>query len=93
MTTTIKKAGNKFYVGEDVKSPLAEITYVESSRSLVVIDHTYVSDELRGQGIAGKLLEQVVLYAREHQKKIKPLCVFAKKRMEETVEYHDVLAR
>lgn len=56
------------------------------------IDHTYVSDELRGQGIAGMLLELVVLYAREHQKKIKPLCVFAKARMEATREYQDVLA-
>ncbi|MCM3739491.1 N-acetyltransferase [Oceanobacillus luteolus] len=90
--TTIKKAANKFYVGEDVKSPLAEMTYLESSKTMLVIDHTYVSDELRGQGVAGKLLEQVVLYARENKKKIKPLCVFAKKRMEETTQYHDVLA-
>ncbi|WP_405099732.1 GNAT family N-acetyltransferase [Oceanobacillus sp. FSL H7-0719] len=89
--TTIKKAENKFYIGEDVKSPLAEITYIQSGKSLIVIDHTYVSDDLRSQGIAGKLLEQVVLYAREHNKKIRPLCVFAKKRMEDTPEYHDVL--
>lgn len=90
--TTIKKARNKFYVGDEIKSPLAEITYVESNKSLIVIDHTYVSDELRGQGVAGKLLEQVVLYARDTEKKIKPLCVFAKKKMESTPEYHDVLA-
>jgi hypothetical protein len=89
--TTINKAENKFYIGDDVKSPLAEMTYIESNKSLLVIDHTYVSDELRGQGIAGKLLEQVVLYAREHKKKIKPLCVFAKKKMEDTPAYHDVL--
>ena len=91
--TTIKKAENKFYVGDHVKSPLAEITYIQSGKSLIVIDHTYVSDELRGQGVAGKLLEQVVLYARENNKRIKPLCVFAKKRMEDTPEYHDVLVQ
>lgn len=90
--TTIKKAENKFYIGDDVKSPLAEMTYIQSGKSLLVIDHTYVSDDLRSQGIAGKLLEQVVLYARENHKKIRPLCVFAKKRMEDTPEYHDVLA-
>lgn len=89
--TTINKARNKFYVGDEIKSPLAEMTYVESNKSLIVIDHTYVSDELRGQGVAGKLLEQVVLYARHSKKKIKPLCVFAKKRMEDTPEYHDLL--
>jgi len=90
--TSIKKAENKFYVGDDVKEPLAEITFIQSGKSLIVIDHTYVSDELRGQGIAGKLLEQVVLFARENNKKIKPLCTFAKQRMEETRAYHDVLA-
>lgn len=90
--TTIKKAANKFYVGEDVKSPLAEMTYLESSRSMIVVDHTYVCNSLRGQGFAGQLLEQVVLYARENNKKIKPRCVFAKKQMEKHPEYHDVLA-
>lgn len=88
---TIKKAANKFYVGEDVKSPLAEMTFMESNKSRIVIDHTYVSDELRGQGLACKLLEQVVLYARQNQKRIRPLCVFAKKKMEENPDYHDVL--
>lgn len=88
---TIKEAGNKFYVGDDVRTPLAEITYIQLGRSLIVVDHTYVADELRGQGIAGKLLEKVVLYAREKKRKIKPLCIFAKKRMESIEEYHDVL--
>lgn len=91
--TTIKKAENKFYIGDDIKAPLAEITYIQSGKNLIVVDHTFVSDELRGQGIAGKLLEQVVLYAREKNKKIKPLCVFAKKKMEDTEEYHDVLVQ
>lgn len=89
--TTINKAENKFYVGDNVKYPLAEMTYIQSGKSLIVIDHTYVSDELRGQGIAGKLLEKVVLLARENNKKIKPLCVFAKQKLEDTPEYHDVL--
>lgn len=87
----IKKAANKFYVGNEIKHPLAEMTFLESSNSMIVIDHTYVARELRGQGIACNLLEQVVQYARENNKKIKPLCVFAKSQMEKTPEYHDVL--
>ena len=69
------------------------MSFLEASKSMIVIDYTYVCDKLRGQGIAGKLLEQVVLYARENNKKIKPLCVFAKKQMEKHPEYHDVLAQ
>lgn len=87
----IKQAENKFYVGESITDPLAEMTFIKSGKTMIVIDHTYVSDELRGQGIAGKLLEEVVSYARENNKKIKPLCVFAKQRMEDTTAYQDVL--
>ncbi|RLL40389.1 N-acetyltransferase [Oceanobacillus piezotolerans] len=91
MPTTINKAENKFYVGESVKEPLAEITFVRSGGNRIVVDHTYVSDELRGQGIAGQLVEKVVEYARSEGKKIKPLCPYAKRKLEETPEYHDVL--
>ena len=34
----------------------------------VIIDHTYVSDELRGQGIGEALVEQMVVFAREQGK-------------------------
>lgn len=88
----IKKAENKFYIGEDIKEPIAEITFNRSSGNKIVVDHTYVSDELRGQGIAGKLVEQVVSYAREQNLKIIPLCPYVKNKLEETEAYHDVLA-
>lgn len=89
---TIKKAENKFYIGEDVKEPIAEITFNRSSGNKIVVDHTYVSDELRGQGIAGKLVDQVVSYAREQNKKIIPLCPYVKRKLEDTEEYHDIIA-
>ncbi|WP_370642435.1 GNAT family N-acetyltransferase [Virgibacillus salidurans] len=67
---TINKGENKFYVGDDIKDPLAEITFIENGDNRLVIDHTYVSDELRGQGIAGELVEKVVMRAREKGKKL-----------------------
>ncbi|WP_010651491.1 GNAT family N-acetyltransferase [Oceanobacillus massiliensis] len=90
---TINKGANKFYVGDNVRNPLAEITFVESGEERLVIDHTYVSSDLRGQGIAGQLVENVVLYAREAGKKILPLCPYAKNKMEENEAYHDVLSK
>ncbi|KKE78747.1 N-acetyltransferase [Oceanobacillus caeni] len=89
---TINKAENIFYVGDDVKEPIAELTFNQSSGNNIVVDHTYVSDELRGQGIAGQLVEKVVAYARENNKKIIPLCPYVKRKLEETPEYHDVLS-
>lgn len=53
--TTINKGANKFYVGENIQNPLAEITFVESGKARLVIDHTYVSSDLRGQGVAGAI--------------------------------------
>jgi len=87
----IEKGENKFYIGDDIKEPLAELTFVESGENRIVVDHTYVSEELRGQGIAGKLVDEVVSYAREKNKKIIPLCPYAKEKIEKTQEYHDVL--
>lgn len=90
---TINKGENKFYVGDNIRNPLAEITFVESGEERLVIDHTYVSNDLRGQGIAGQLLENVVNYAREKGKKILPLCPFAKTKIEENADYQDVLSK
>ncbi|WP_249872622.1 GNAT family N-acetyltransferase [Oceanobacillus saliphilus] len=90
---TINKGENKFYVGDNIRNPLAEITFVESGEERLVIDHTYVSNDLRGQGIAGQLVENVVLYAREQGKKILPLCPYAKDKIEKNEEYHDVLSK
>jgi len=91
--TTIQKGENKFYIGDDIKNPKAELTFVESGEGRIVVDHTYVSEELRGQGIAGKLVDSVVKYAREKNKRIVPLCPYAKDKMEKTAEYHDVLSK
>ncbi|MFB4168563.1 GNAT family N-acetyltransferase [Virgibacillus sp. JSM 102003] len=90
--TAINKGGNKFFVGEDEQNPLGEITFEPSGDNVLIIDHTYVADELRGQGMAGKLVDRVVRYAREEGKKIKPTCSYAKDKLEKTPEYHDVLA-
>lgn len=87
----IKKGKNKFYVGNSEDDISAEITYVPTGESKIIIDHTYVSDEHRGQGLAKLLLNEVVRYAREENKKIIPLCPYAKAQMEKNEEYHDVL--
>ncbi|TFJ91298.1 GNAT family N-acetyltransferase [Lentibacillus salicampi] len=88
----IKKGDHKFYIGDDEQNPKAEITYKESGTNELNVDHTYVSDELRGEGIGGKLVEKMVSYARNEGKTIDPTCPYAKQKMEETPAYQDVLA-
>jgi len=88
----IKKGNQKFYVGENEQEPIAEITFKPKDTNTIIADHTYVSDELRGQGIAGKLVEVLTNYAREENKKIVPVCSYVKSKMEKTPEYHDLIA-
>ncbi|MBL4938551.1 N-acetyltransferase [Clostridium sp. YIM B02515] len=88
---TIKKDNNKFYIGENVENPLAEITFVPTGADKIIIDHTYVSDSLRGQKIGLQLVDKVVEYARSENKKIIALCPYAKKVMTQSEQYKDIL--
>ena len=88
----IKQSETSFYVGDSEKAPLAEMTFVYAGTDIIIIDHTSVSDELRGQNIGKQLLERLVEFAREKNKKVMPLCPFAKKEMmRNKEEYEEIL--
>ena len=80
-----------FYIERDGKR-LAEMTYSVAGETRFIIDHTEVSDALRGTGAGKKLVEAAVQWARAEKKKIVPLCPFAKSVFDKTPEYRDVLA-
>jgi predicted GNAT family acetyltransferase len=80
-----------FYVERDGKR-LAEMTYSVAGETRIIIDHTDVSDLLRGTGTGGKLVAAAVEWARKQNKKILPLCPFAKSVFDKTSSYKDVLA-
>lgn len=87
---SIKHIDNKgfFIFDEDGRETLAELTYKKNG-DILIFDHTYVSDKLRNQGIAGKLLGVGVNYARENKFKIKPVCSYVVKKFESS-EFDDV---
>jgi uncharacterized protein len=87
----INESKNKFYIGEQEESPKAEVTYINSGEDKIIIDHTFVSDELRGQRIGQLLIRRVVDFARQENKKIVPQCPFAGKEFAKNTEYEDVL--
>ena len=91
---TSKQSDKSFYVGDSEKSPLAEMTFVYAGEDIIIIDHTSVSDELRGQNIGKQLLQRLVELAKEKNKKIVPLCPFAKKEMTKNKEeYEEILVK
>ncbi|TDL98069.1 N-acetyltransferase [Macrococcus brunensis] len=86
----VKHSDKMFYIGDLKTKPDAMMTYVPNGDDKIVIDHTEVSDELQGQGIGRKLVEAAVKYARDNNKKIVPVCSYAKKVLEENKGYQDV---
>lgn len=51
---------NRIYINDEEGKMIAEITFPLIGDKLVDLDHTYVSNVLRGQGIAGKLMEEAM---------------------------------
>ena len=59
----------------DGDKQLGEMAIGISGKTLTVF-HTEVSTEAEGKGLAKKMLEAMVSYAREHQMRVVPLCPF-----------------
>jgi len=70
---------------------LVELTYTVAG-SRVILDHTHVDDALRGTGTGAKLVAAAVEWARAGQRKLLPLCPFARSVFNKTPAYGDVLA-
>lgn len=87
----IKHSDQMFYIEDDAGKRLAKITFFHEGENTIVIDHTVVSDELKGQGIALKLVNSVVEFARRKELKIRPECNYAKKVLTSDEHYSDVL--
>lgn len=90
----VKQSNNEkkgsFFVEVDNKVE-AEMTYVWAGPQKIIIDHTEVSEKLKGQSAGKWMLEKAVQFARENGIKILPLCPFAKSVFDKTPEYSDVL--
>lgn len=80
-----------FYVGDE-NEPLAEMTFTMAAPDKMIIDHTEVSDELRGKNVGYQLVHTAVEYARANNIKIIPLCPFARSVFDKKPEFADVLS-
>ena len=92
MDFTLKTAGASGayeYVQEGER--LAEITW-QLRDGVMHRDHTYVSNVLRGRGVAKKLLDEAAGYAREHDYKMNAICSYVVAAFEKSEAYDDVKA-
>ncbi|WP_331663260.1 GNAT family N-acetyltransferase [Lacrimispora sp.] len=82
---------NKIALYHSDNNLLAEVTFPAVDHYTVNINHTYVDDSLRGQGVAGQLMEAVAKQLRSENKKAILTCSYAVKWFEKHPEYNDLV--
>ncbi|AKM11268.1 GNAT family N-acetyltransferase [Croceicoccus naphthovorans] len=70
----------------------AELTYVKEGGGVLAADHTFVPNDLRGQGVAGKLVERLIDDAREGGHRIRPVCSYVVAAFKRHPEWEDLRA-
>ncbi|TXD82971.1 N-acetyltransferase [Subsaximicrobium wynnwilliamsii] len=88
--TEINAKGGRFYI-EKQGNEVAKMTFQQETDAKMNIDHTEVDESLQGQGVAHKLLDAAVAYAREHNLKVRATCSYAKSALKKNTDYNDVL--
>ena len=67
----------RIYSVDDNNELIAEATYVSAGDGTVDINYTYVNPSLRGQGVAGQMMEAVVVHLRSSSLKAVASCSYA----------------
>lgn len=88
---TIHETKNKFYIGANEEEPIGLLNY-HIEKAVFIIEHVYVTKELRGQELGVKLVAKAVAFARENKLKIISYCSYAEKVLTENHNYGDVFS-
>ena len=87
-----QKSEGRIFAQDENGKLLAEITFPTVAEGVADIDHTFVDESLRGQGVAGKLGRAAVDQLRSQGKKAKTSCWYASQWFEKHPEEKDLLA-
>jgi len=91
MTIQHSLANQQFTAGSGDSQ--AELAYSCPTPGTIDFTHTFVPEDQRGQGIADKLAETALTYAREHQLRVRTSCEFMASYVQRHHEqYADILA-
>jgi predicted GNAT family acetyltransferase len=87
----VKEESRIALVEEDGKL-VGEVTFPVID-GVIQINHTFVDEAYRGQGIAGQLLDEVVKTLRERGVKALPVCAYSVSYFAKHPENQDVIRR
>jgi predicted GNAT family acetyltransferase len=80
----------RFYLVDNDKT-IGELTYSTVEDGVISLDHTFVDEEYRGQGLAKRLLNAVVDFSDLKGLKIVPVCEYAKTAFKNRPEIRFIL--
>ncbi|WP_413382023.1 GNAT family N-acetyltransferase [Alkalihalobacillus sp. 1P02AB] len=88
----IQKEANRHFINNENGEMIGEVTYRATDEGKVILDHTFVDESRRGENIASELVASVVTEMKKQNKKIVPLCPFAKAEFKKKKEYQEIEA-
>lgn len=91
--THVQDGARGAFVIERDDARIAEMTYSRAGEHEIIIDHTEVHEILRGLGVARKLLDEAVAWARSTGTKVRATCPYAKAQFEKDASLADVYLR
>ena len=83
---------NRIYLKNEADEVTAHVDFPEEREGVVDVCHTIVDPSLQGQGIAGKLMEELTAQLREDGRKAVLSCSYAIRWFAKHPECADVLA-
>lgn len=86
----LKYETGRIYMTDDHGAVVAEVTFPAVSADVVNIDHTFVHDSLRGQGVAAQLMKAAADRLRGEGRRAYPTCSYAVRWFEKNPDYADV---
>ena len=72
-----------------IDGQLSKLDYIQDAKNFV-ITHVGVYPEHRGQGVAGKIVEAALQYAKENSLRVIPMCSYAAAFMRRHPEYAEL---
>ncbi|MBR0085618.1 MAG: N-acetyltransferase [Lachnospiraceae bacterium] len=72
-----EKGTNRLYKEDENGKLIAEVTFPETAPGVYTINHTFVDGSLRGQGVAGKLVQAAVNEIEGRGGEVRATCSYA----------------
>lgn len=91
MRHTIQHVEREGFFIDEGGERVAELTYEPTADGIVTADHTWVSDSLRGQGMARALLDALVAWARASNTTVIARCSYIVRELDRDPSIADVV--